>query len=195
MRYIATGTGHSGTGYVARLLSSAGLRVGHEAVFRANGSKDYHKRVGFDWDGDSSWAAAPFVRDWPEATIIHAVRHPLATIQSLTLNATGGDNHLWQNEHIALELPHTGVQRIRRQTQYWLRWNALIAELRPDALLYRVEDRTALLDRLGLEQTTAWDDNKYNHHGTHDAWTWADLPDDLVGEVKEAAKWMGYDPA
>ena len=193
MRYIATGTGHSGTGYVSRLLSSCGLRVGHEAVFRANGTTEYHSDVAGAWDGDSSWAAAPFVRDWPEATIIHAVRHPLATIQSLTLNNTGPANHEWQNAFVGIDLPHTGKQRIRRQTQYWVRWNALIAELRPDAVLYRVEDRVALLERLGLEQTTLWDDNRYNHHGEHEPWTWDDLPSDLVGEVQEAAKWMGYE--
>jgi len=194
LKYIATGTGHSGTGYVARLLRSAGVNCGHEGLFQRGGheQRDALESGVMTLEADSSWAAAPYVDDWPSAIIIHAVRHPLPTIRSLTLNGTGADNHVWQNGFIGLDIPHIGMMRKRRQTQYWVRWNAMITKLRPDALLYRVEDRAALLDRLGLESSTGWDDDRTNAHGTDDAWTWDDLPDDMVDEVRDAAGRYGY---
>lgn len=109
LKYIVTGTGRSGTVYMARLLSSLGLPCGHEAVFDWHGLEKANRRISgiekpvlshtstFRWDGsknvpleewcsgemvaDSSYLAAPFLKEF-SCSVIHVVRDPVKVIQS-----------------------------------------------------------------------------------------------------------------
>ena len=78
--FVVTGSGRSGTGFIATVLADAGLRCGHEAVF--------HPRTtaftGFgDVDGDISWLAAPFVGGLPAGTVVlHQLRDPVEVVSS-----------------------------------------------------------------------------------------------------------------
>lgn len=78
--FVVTGTARSGTAYAAMLLSGLGLRIGHEDVFGP-------RTRSFDgWqgqDGDSSWLAAPFLDQLPDALVLHQLRHPLKVVRSL----------------------------------------------------------------------------------------------------------------
>lgn len=76
-RLLVTGTGRSGTAYTAALLSACGLKCGHEAVFNL-------RLHAFEGElAESSWLAAPFVRDLgPETVVVHQLRNPHAVVQS-----------------------------------------------------------------------------------------------------------------
>ncbi len=54
MTVVITGCGHSGTTYIARLLTHAGLRCRHEHVFGLGASE-------FEFEGaaEESWLAVP----------------------------------------------------------------------------------------------------------------------------------------
>jgi len=78
LKFLVTGTGRCGTGYIARLLTESGLLCTHEKVFGPRGiEKPSRKPL-----GDSSWLAAPYLNNFP-GPIIHIVRHPLAVLNSL----------------------------------------------------------------------------------------------------------------
>ena len=64
-----TGCGRSGTGYIAKLLSTAGLDIGHEVV-KENGTADWHA------------AAIPHGADW---TVLQQVRTSLKAISSIQI--------------------------------------------------------------------------------------------------------------
>lgn len=88
IKYIFTGTPRSGTGFVSQLLTSGGLKIGHEMFFGMPGIGFYPKGA----VGDSSWLAVPSLRDYMDITRIHIVRNPLKTISSmLHMNILGDD--------------------------------------------------------------------------------------------------------
>lgn len=78
MRLIVTGTGRSGTGYLAKMLTNAGLVCGHEQVFGPDGEGP--NALGFP--ADSSWMAVPYLSHWPLCPVVLVHRHPLAVISS-----------------------------------------------------------------------------------------------------------------
>jgi hypothetical protein len=75
-RFIITGWGRSGTGYIADVLRRLGVTCGHEWVFKPDGPEWEHR-----W-GDASWLAAPHLEHF-EGPIIHLVRHPYKVAESL----------------------------------------------------------------------------------------------------------------
>lgn len=79
MRFVITGCGRSGTNYIANRLLASGVNCGHEQVFSVTGPLD-----NFDqFDGDSSWFAAPFIDSVsPRLTVLHIVRDPRSVIES-----------------------------------------------------------------------------------------------------------------
>ena len=181
LNYIVTGAGHTGTGYMAQLLRSAGIRCGHENVFRVDRVME---QGGEMFDADSSWAAAPFL-DHPictNAKILHVIRNPLNTLRSLVHGGTDGAADAWAgrlvgvNEDTAWEW----------QGRYYLEWNKLIEKnaVGTDYHLFKVEDRTKILDKLGLEQRVDWDIPTYNAHISNRRvpFTWDMVPDSLVKE-------------
>jgi hypothetical protein len=83
-RYIITGTGRSGTGYMSRLLSYMHMPCGHEETFnpmaiaKANGAPPWSP-----FRGDASWLAGPFLADLQGVPVAHVVRNPLNVIRSM----------------------------------------------------------------------------------------------------------------
>lgn len=77
---VITGTARSGTAYMGALMGGLGLRFGHEEIF---GPRTRAFESWFGQNGDSSWLAAPFLDQIPEALIVHQVRHPLKVVRSL----------------------------------------------------------------------------------------------------------------
>jgi len=111
LKYIVTGTGRSGTVYLARVLTSVGIPCGHETIFdyhglevaidRIEGRRPLklsdvsminfeggHCTVIPEWladinsiEADSSYLSAPYL-DRMDVVSIHAVRDPIKVVNS-----------------------------------------------------------------------------------------------------------------
>lgn len=77
MEMIVTGTGRCGTGYMAQVLTRAGLECTHEEVFTPDGPVE-HPHV---W-AEASWLAVPYLSHHPRTPVVLVHRHPLAVISS-----------------------------------------------------------------------------------------------------------------
>ena len=76
-RFLITGTGRCGTGYVAAVLNACQVPCGHETVYRPDGPGDWG-----NVRADSSWMAAPHLKGF-KGTIVHLLRNPLHVVNSL----------------------------------------------------------------------------------------------------------------
>lgn len=75
LKYVITGTGRCGTGWISKVLTQLGSACGHEAVFTPDGVIEQPKL-----EGDSSWLAV----GWPfSVDVFHIIRHPMDTISSI----------------------------------------------------------------------------------------------------------------
>jgi hypothetical protein len=189
LKYVITGMGHSGTGYAALLLRSAGVECGHEGVFTADGINRAARL-----EADSSWAAAAFLHDpiCDDAVVVHIVRHPVAVIRSYLRGGWWQKNEEFIRSQV--EAPMARSKMIWPIDCYW-HWNNLIEETGRVTHRFRAEDRLQLLTLLGLEQQRRWDNPSYNHHpakhnapGNDREISWASLPDRVV----EMAERYGY---
>lgn len=84
-RGLVVGTGRSGTGYVARVLESAGLNTGHEAWWRPGAPLP--TADGLDYD--VSWLGLRDAYSWRGAgrPLVLATRDPLLTFKSYAAKA------------------------------------------------------------------------------------------------------------
>ena len=76
-KFIITGCGRSGTGFMQSRLNAVGIKCGHESVFTSKGFLKWG-----ELDGDSSWYAAPFLDGFTDTNVIHLVRNPKDVIRS-----------------------------------------------------------------------------------------------------------------
>lgn len=132
MKVIITGTGASGTSYIAKVLCDAGLKCGHEAVYTAHhGSHSLKGPKWKHWEADSSWMAAPFLAAHEGPRFLQ-VRDPIKTIHSL-LRLRAFDLTHWS---IVIG-PYRAVKKryardvwkeateIDRCAAYWCHWNEM----------------------------------------------------------------------
>lgn len=75
-KFLIAQTGRSGSGYIAAVLSAAGIRTGHEEWFNPHGSR----APGLV--GESSWCGAVWIDDYP-GLVWHQTRDPMQVINSL----------------------------------------------------------------------------------------------------------------
>jgi hypothetical protein len=157
LRYLVTGTGRSGTVYLANLLTSASIPCGHEAIFTPGGLPEARARLEGrtpinvsdislascgDWlpstaelAAESSYMAAPFLDDplLAGTCIIHVVRHPLQVISSFVVGLgyfyEPYPTDFWQ-EFIYAYLPELRQDwhPLERAALYYVRWNRVIEE-------------------------------------------------------------------
>ena len=140
-RFVVTGTGRSGTGFVSKVLSTAGVPCHHEKVFTPAGE---------DWGwrrGDSSWLAVPFL-DGFDGFVLHVLRDPLAVVNSMVgilffedelpddVALLIGPYQAFAREH-APEVFELG-DPVERAVAWWVVWNERVAPF-ADAWV-RVED-------------------------------------------------------
>lgn len=200
---VITGTGRCGTGYVAKLLTGAGVDCGHEGVFKFDGWDKAVKRLEeTELEADASWLAAPYLdRLNEEDVIVHLVRHPKPTIDSFRrigfFNPRTWRNHLpysrFTKDHVIDAWEHTTTKM--RAAHFYYVWNRMIEELAPDAIFHRIGDGgKKLLEKLGIEYEgrELFDDKRYNHR---DGPINSDvvLPDDLWDPCKTWIKEMAED--
>ena len=187
-RVLITGIGRSGTGYMSKLLSEAGLPCGHEKVF--------HQRTSRlpDWRGlsaESSWLAVPWLGSLPEdVSVVHLVRHPVKWLASWALS-------VW--EHRGRTRPQgRSTSYIERQTgvawvslasedvmdasmRLWVLWNEKVvrADRRMKIELVGREELSWILSSVGapLDRVQgALDDTPHNVNSRpHGAVRWADV--------------------
>lgn len=155
LKYIVLSTGHSGTGYLAYLLTSAGVPCGHESIFTRQGVAAQHAL-----EADSSFHSVAYTDSpvFQGAKLIHLVRNPLKVIRSWYHAGTSDQNDKWARQFC--EWPN-GVQTPEKLAWRWVNWNKLIEERAPKAQVVRVEDRLGILDQLGLKPG-GFDDPEYN---------------------------------
>lgn len=112
VRCLITGCGRSGTRYIARLLSAAGLDIGHETMGK---------------DGIASWLLAvdagyagygPLRRFFRFQTILHQIRDPLSVISSMQTTRIASWQYICRNIPCSLDEP-----LLLRCAKYWKYWN------------------------------------------------------------------------
>lgn len=171
------GCGRSGTGYIAKLLSAAGLDIGHEYMGR---------------DGTADWHAAAIPHD-EDCVVLQQVRSPLATISSLQAISAAS----W--EYIAgfISLPDDPMERCM---VYWLEWNKLAAQ--QSVFTYQVEEVSRFwaklrnLAGLGPEVRMPNIPNDINtrhlSYSPLDWWALEACNYALVEKIREQARGYGY---
>lgn len=137
MRFLVTGTGHSGTGWAARLFTALGHACGHEEQYRPG-------RLGPLCAPDSSWLAVPHLGGLPEGTpVVHLVRHPLAVIASFLRSGTyrHADTACVYTRHTYRMLPglHAAGDELGRCIVRTCEWDRPVAAYTPH-LVVRIED-------------------------------------------------------
>ena len=107
LNYIVTGTGRSGTVYMARVLTDLGIPCGHESIFNQEKDNNVISRFfgkmkptiskvsdNYGWvdlsqlKADSSYMAVPYLNrpSINEIPVIHVVRNPFAVISSFVMD-------------------------------------------------------------------------------------------------------------
>lgn len=124
MTFVVTGTGRSGTSWIAAVLNAVGVKTGHENVY------GWEVMPWEDWQGDASLNAIPLFalgapRDGIE--VVHLTRHPcwtLASIYHVGLGWVGGENppmHRWLPDLCTPDEPRTPAEHFERLCEIWCR--------------------------------------------------------------------------
>ena len=152
IKYLIAGTPRSGTGYVAKLMTSAGVPIGHEMFFGMPGHGYYP--VGAQ--GDSSWMSVPFLQNF-DAKIIHIVRNPLDNLASLIARDTFDDDNMMNGIYSIFKM--ISLPDLRKYDEdnkylaFYIMWNMQIDKV--EHFKIKLEDISKdpkpFLDKLGIK--------------------------------------------
>lgn len=144
MKYLITGTGRCGTGYISKILTYSGIKCGHESIFKPF---EVNKKEMDLYDADSSWFAAPILQNF-NFTVIHIVRNPLKVLRSwlfdltnvISLNST--KTTPLSGEYLFHHYPNIQKQKtqVDKAIVYYLECNNLIEKYKGEKFFFRVED-------------------------------------------------------
>lgn len=189
---IVTGTGRSGTGYMAKLLTKCGLSIGHEKKFTPYGVKQSK------FEHDSSWLAVPHIK---EPTVL-ILRHPLKVVKSLyDIGFFAEDNQYV--EFVRTYTPYTlkYESELDECLAHWIVWN-MQAEAKAD-LMFRLEDLDLddVNQILALAESKPVDSlpkigmvNRKLDYKTRDIeLSWSKFDPTLARLAQDMAKQWGYD--
>ncbi len=211
MKLLIIGCPHSGTMFTAKVLRSAGISCGHEAVYTLWG----HEPADDDVAAEVSWEAV-FHLDLgpvdPRVVVAHQTRDPIAWLNSWTRTSEHSGDAAWS----LLERNYPGIlasqKRDPARTAMWL-WAEMNRRCEQrTARRHRVEDLcgdtgVAILDGLcraadidlDLDRTRkalASIDGRFNHHPglpTHVPSAWESLPAGAeLDAFKSLAEEYGY---
>ena len=202
-RFIITGTGRCGTGFLATAMLFCRVRCGHEEMFTPDGMiRNPFLR------GDASWLAAPFL-DQVAAYKLHLVRHPLDVINSMVGIRLFDDEDVTEERKPYQEFirEHSTAwdeaSPVERAMRFYVEWNRKIEPYAHKRV--RVEDVSGadLVDmfRYAGAMHAPWEIQARLDDVPRDVNTrtraelaWADLPDgELRAELELMAKEYGYD--
>lgn len=198
---LITGCGRSGTTFISRLLTTAGLDFRHHNI-GDDGGADWCLAVDGDVElpwGDPGRRSSDFVFD----VTLHQVRDPLAVIGSFGTATQESWEYIYRFTSARPE-----DSTLRRSMIYWLEWNRLAEQ--KAAHTYRIEDlaqpivwksfcgwidHPELVDRadelFGAVETTA-----NSRRAKYDAIRWDDLEREdraLASSIRRASIEYGYD--
>jgi len=184
--FLITGSGRSGTKYMATVLQECGLDVGHERMGRDGVVSSYYCF-------EATWYPGHHAAPRPAFDVVlHQVRHPLRSIASIQT----GHSWKWTCQFLPVG-PRAPL--LRRACWNWLVFNEE-AE-RQAALTYRVEDLEEAwgeIERLlGFEADygSVADVPRDVNTRQHTAVTWADVRRVAPGiyeRIRAAARRYGY---
>ena len=190
---LVTGCARSGTAYIAKVLTRAGLQFGHESM-RRDGLSCWTMTVESNW---SPWG--PLRKNIKFAHIFHQIRDPLKTISSV-YSREPPVSWKYIMEHVP-EI-HEDDSRLVKSAKYWYYWNLKAAKIAEWS--YRIEDlpevweelqeRLAInLDGTGLKEVPTNTNTCGNY--TRKV-TWEDLKKELTpafyGQVRKLAASYKY---
>ena len=162
---VVTGTGRSGTGYMSKLLTSAGIKSGHETLFNTDTFKNSK-----ELKADCSWLAAPFLHKYPTFTIVHAVREPIKVINSflnIQIFLDIGKSYKYYT-FMSTHLPSLNKQKtnVDKVFCYVIEWTNKILKYKDEDryIFHRIEDNPIpLLKRLKASKTkNIYKETNYN---------------------------------
>lgn len=198
-RFVVTGTGRSGSGYIAKVLNAAGVKTGAESWWNPYGKRDE------TIIGESSCCALAAGLDDYDGQVFYQVRHPLDTIMSMVRVPV-------RNPHLTLLSRLTPDANLSDMLDFAMHfWLACAQEAqRLDLGGWRVERVDARLVRwlgkcigidIGIEQAqTAVDEvpHNFNQHyaDRRSRLTWDDLyrhDRELASRISDHATGYGYD--
>lgn len=194
---IVTGTGRCGTGYWSKVLTSAGIHCGHEAVFTPFGP------VLSTAQADASWMAAPFLRYHRDARVLHLTRHPKDVIESKLSRKFCQPGKYF--EFFKQHFNQVSERRDRQDVQstedlmalLWCVWNDLCMRATyhcNEYLLHKVtEDRGIACEFLGIPAETAFDDRKYNSSPRTVSVTWDSFSKPIRRKLEKTMEDYGYE--
>ena len=126
---LFTGMPRSGTGFISKLLTEAGIPCGHESVygFDKQGTKGEVIKVNFgkqgNWKAESSFMAAPFLEGHD---VIHITRNPLRVISSLIENKALKQDDQY-TKFVYQNLPTLkNYEGIDKYLHFYIEWNKMI---------------------------------------------------------------------
>lgn len=193
---LITGTGRSGSGYIARALSDCGVLCGHEEWW----NPQTHRRDGLV--ADSSWPALALnLGDW-DGQIFHQVRHPIRVISSM-MQEVGRAKRIHPYWQLRTKMFTPTGDQIPDAVACYLAFFDRAEEL--SSWTWRLEDVDAGLlceigDRLG--HPIAWDvaervvehlPKDMNHHGVLFQLELDDLPVKWIPRIEQIAARYDYD--
>lgn len=195
-RFIIASTGHSGSGYISRVLRNYGIKCGHEAYYRFP-----WKLPKGNYEGDSSWHVVAELKDY-DGIVFHQVRNPLHVVNSLykTFKISNSKRWKWRSRFI----PSPTGDRLRDIMGMVASMNTTIANY--SDYRYRVEDVDKEIirnickllhkqhDELKAAKALYEVSTNYNsHHNTSIYPGWDELPDSPQKEmVMQQAKEYNY---
>jgi len=120
LRLLIVGCPHSGTRFIAQMLTRAGLPCGHEQVFALDGVKPATRIA------ESSWVATHYLglNAIPsETVVVHQTRDPIAWLNSWVRTTTA--DAAWR--FLEIMYPGIGAERardpVRTAMRLWVRMN------------------------------------------------------------------------
>jgi hypothetical protein len=188
-RFVIVGTGRHGSGYISQLLTTAGIRCGHEGWWNPIGERTD------GLVGDSSWCAVPFLAEY-RGLVFHQVRHPLDVITSLVAQPEHGPYDELKRQIVTD--PHEGP--IAFAVASYLEVNELAEQFATGR--WRVEDvdqgTLAEIGRaVGIEPDVRALEaipRNVNRHHDQPRLDWDDLPGGpLTADLDTLAKRYGYE--
>jgi hypothetical protein len=204
-RFVITGTGRSGTGFMSKVLSGVGVPCYHESVYGPDGEAKWSFQR-----GDSSWLALPHLEAGDfDGYVLHVVREPVATINSFVgirfFDDAMADKHGAYRQFAEVHAPEVFElsDPVERAVAWWVVWNERCAAV-ADATV-RVEDLSGddlvPLVRAGgawhsphqLTEAIAKVPTDVNSREKAEL-GWDDLPEgEWLGRLKVLAVGYGYD--
>jgi len=145
--FVVVSTPRSGTTFAASLFSALGVHCDHEYYF--NLEHAVTSDLAYDKFGEASWFAAPFLHKLPaETVILHQVRDPLKTINSLISSGAMGSGPTpwlswdWLKRHT--QFPDLNASEAELAMFFWCQWHKRIERamgcgIRRAYFRYRVE--------------------------------------------------------